>query len=195
VSPVEYRDREGGLSDRAREPEMTRVGAEARLAAARAEGDAYAEARALTDLVIIAHRQRDLGSMVAYAERAWELAERNCFHDQLARLAVAFGDVAYLGQDYPRCYDHYANACAYAGMAGSAELRATVARVDEVLAELLATGRAAIATAFCELLLAYEAEGGLGRADPAFAEHFRTRLRQAEEQVKAELARAAVRLN
>jgi len=174
---------------------MTRVGAEARLAAARAAGDAYAEARALTDLVIIAHRQRDLPSMVAYAERAWELAESKCYHDQLARLAVAFADVAYLGQDYPRCYDHYANACAYAVMAGSAELRAIIARIDEVLAELLATGRAAIATAFCELLLSYEADGGLGRADPTFAKHFRARLRQAKEQVKADLARVAVHLN
>jgi hypothetical protein len=173
----------------------TRAEVEARLTVARAEGDDYAEARALTDLVAISHRLRDLPAMVTYAERAWDLSERNYYHDQLARLALTFADLAYRAQDYVRSYDHYANACAYAGMAGSVELSAAVSQIDGVLAELLATGRASIATALCELLVAYEADNGLGRADPAFAAHFQERLRQAEVLARADFARAAARLN
>lgn len=169
--------------------------AEARLGEARARRDTYAEARALTDLVAICHGSGDLGSMVTYAEGAWETAERNYYHDLLARLALIFADVALGVRDYARCYDHYANACAYAALAGSAEYGAVLARIDEVLAELMATGRAAIATALCELLLAYEADGGLGRADPAFAEHFQARQRAAAEQAKADLLLAGARLN
>ncbi len=172
-----------------------RVQAEARLARARADGDDYREATALTELVEITQRLGDLWGLVTYSERAWDTAEHNNYWDLLARLAIVFGDVAYGVQDYQRCYDHYANACAFAVAAGAAEYRTVIARIDDILAELMATGRSAIAMDLSELLLAYEAEGGLGGADPAFAAHFRERLRQAEAQVRGDLLRVAARLN
>ncbi len=105
---------------------------------ARAEADTYSEARALADLVAITHRLGDVWGLIAYAESAWQAAESNCYWDQLARLATVFGDIAYAGQDYQRCFDHYANACAFAGTASAGEYRAILDRIDQVLAELLA---------------------------------------------------------
>ncbi len=174
--------------------EADRDAALKQLAAARERGDAWTEVATLVDLVAIYRALQDPWSLIDCAHRAWQAAERNCFWDQLARLALIFGDVTYSAREYQQCYDHYANACAYAVMADDGGLPAVLARLDEVLDEMVATGRASVAEAFCELLVAYEAEGGLGRPDPDFAARFRERQEQARASVRSELARA-IRLN
>jgi hypothetical protein len=172
-----------------------RLAAEARLGAARADGNHYAEAAALADLVEITNEQGDMYGLVTYAERAWEAAETNSYWDQLARLARVFGDIAYHVQDYNRAFDHYANAAAFASTASHEEYFATIAHVDSVLTELMATGRSAVAVAFANMLVGYEAAGGLGGPDPAFSSHYQQAMRQAEEQAKDDLARRGVLLN
>jgi hypothetical protein len=172
-----------------------RADAEARLVAARATGNNYGEAAALADLVEITHRQGDVYGLATYAERAWEAAEKNSYWDQLSRLALLFGDIAYHVLEYNRAFDHYANATAFAGTASTDEYLATIAHVDSVLAELMATGRGSIAAAFAEMLVGYEAAGGLGRPDPAFSAHYQSAKRQAEEQALNDLNRSGVVLN
>lgn len=183
------------MSDAIEQTKMDRTQAERRLAVARALGDVYAEARTLVDLAVIARRDGDVWALIDHARAGWETSERNCLWDQLARLALLFGDVAYSGRDYHQCFDHYANACAYAVMAGSSELGGVITRIDDVLTEMLATGRATKAAALCEFLLAYEAAGGLGRAESSFVAHFRRRQEQAQAQVRADLVPTGSRQN
>ena len=183
--------------------EADRRKAEARLAEARERGDAAEEIRALVDLAGIARALGDAWALVTVAQEAWTLAERESRWDQLARLALLFGDIAYSGLDYLQCYDHYANACAYAAMFArsslvtaddAVSLPAVLARVDAVIDDMMTTGRTVIAQAFCEMLVAYEAFDGLGAPDPAFADHFRERLRLVTAERGRELA-GAVTLN
>jgi hypothetical protein len=172
-----------------------RLAAEARLGAARADGNHYAEAAALADLVEITNEQGDVYGLVTYAERAWEAAESNSYWDQLARLARVFGDIAYHVQDYTRAFDHYANAAAFASTASHEEYFATIAHIDSVLTELMATGRSTVAVAFANMLVGYEAAGGLGGPDPAFSSHYQQAARQAEVQAKDDLVQRGVLLN
>lgn len=137
-----------------------RLEAEARLGAARADRNRYAEATALADLVEITNELGDYYSLATYAEKAWEAAESNSYWDQLARLALVFGDIAYHVQDYNRAFDHYANAAAFASTASHDEYFATIAHIDSLLTELMATARGAVAAAFANMLVAYEASGG-----------------------------------
>jgi uncharacterized protein (DUF58 family) len=176
-------------------PIVWRLEAEARLGAARADGNHYAEAAALADLVEITSEQGDVYGLVTYAERAWEAAESNSYWDQLARLARVFGDIAYHVQDYPRAFDHYANAAAFASTASHEEYFATIAHIDSLLTELMATARSTVAVAFANMLVGYEAQGGLGGPDPAFSAHYQQAMRQAETQAKDDLARRGVLLN
>jgi hypothetical protein len=183
------------MRDIASDSGLGRVAAEARLVAARSDRDRYAEAAALADLVEITHEQGDVFGLVTYAERAWETAESNSYWDQLARLARVFGDISFHVHEYARAFDHYANSVAFASMASHDEYFATIAYVDSILTELMATERGATAAAFAEMLVSYEASGGLGRPDPAFSSHYQQARRQAEEQARDDLAQRGIKLN
>lgn len=183
------------MADLERNLGLARALAEDRLAGALGRDDSRAEAIALVDLVEITYAQRDTWQMITFAERAWALAEDRGFFDQLARLALQFGDIAYSGEDYLRSYDHYANACAYAAVTGAAELAAVVERLDGVIGRMLEEGKAPVAVAFCEMLLAYEAEGGLAGSRPAFVSHFQGRLELARAGLWSSPALVGARLN
>ena len=193
--------RRSRVDERSRWTEADRQAAESRLAAARQAGDVGAEIEVLIDVATICRHLGDAWALVTAAQEAWTLAERSSRWDQLARLALLFGDIAYSGLDYLQCYDHYANACAYASMAAyltpdasrdeSISLAAVVARVDAVIDDMLSTGRSVVAQGFCDLLIAYEAAGGIAQSEPELAEHFRERLRQVEAERSRELAGAA----
>lgn len=152
------------------------------LAAARQAGDAHAEASLLVDLSLTAEQHHAYDAMRSYVAEAWAVAEEHRFFDQLARLCRLFGDFALAQRDYSRLSDHYANACAYALAHDVEEFWRVVARIDQVVGELAKGGQFRPAISLCEMLLAYEGQGGLGREMPEFRRHFaaqRERLKRA----------------
>lgn len=143
-----------------------------RLVNARRDGKPRAIAQALFDLCQATRERGIIAATIRYAEEAWDLAQGEQLWDLTSQLALFFADICCQLRSYSHCYDHYANACAYALLVSPDYFWEVVEHVDDVLTDLVREGQLLQAIALCEMLISYEEPGGLGQRVPAFAAHY-----------------------
>ena len=146
-----------------------------RLVNARHEGEPREIAQALFELCQATRERGIISATIRYAEEAWDLTQQEQLWDLTSQIALFFADVCYQVGTYSQCYDHYANACAYALLVSPDYFWEVVEHVDDVLTNLVREGRLLQAIALCEMLIGYEEYGGLGQRVPAFAAHYAAR--------------------